>query len=115
MVDHTGQVTGTKAIVDVHNAYAAGTGIEHGQKRRHAASPSERAQAVMRRMLMENKTMQSSDVLAACEKQGISRATVYRARKGLPIQEERSGREKYWSLSDASQISQTPVQGKAET
>ena len=85
------------------------------EKRRHAASPSERAQAVMRRMLMENKTMQSSDVLAACEKQGISRATVYRARKGLPIQEERSGREKYWSLSDASQISQTPVQGKAET
>ena len=83
------------------------------EKRRHAASPSERAQAVMRRMLMENKTMQSSDVLAACEKQGISRATVYRAR--LPIQEERSGREKYWSLSDASQISQTPVQGKAET
>lgn len=61
------------------------------EKRRHAASPSERAQAVMRRMLMENKTMQSSDVLAACEKQGISRATVYRARKGLPIQEERSG------------------------
>lgn len=85
------------------------------EKRRHAASPSERAQAVMRRMLMENKTMQSSDVLAACEKQGISRATVYRARKGLPIQEERSGREKYWSLSDASQMSQTPVQGKAET
>ena len=85
------------------------------EKSRHAASPSERAQAVMRRMLMENKTMQSSDVLAACEKQGISRATVYRARKGLPIQEERSGREKYWSLSDASQISQTPVQGKAET
>ena len=85
------------------------------EKRRHAARPSERAQAVMRRMLMENKTMQSSDVLAACEKQGISRATVYRARKGLPIQEERSGREKYWSLSDASQMSQTPVQGKAET
>ena len=85
------------------------------EKRRHAASPSERAQAVMRRMLIENKTMQSSDVLAACEKQGISRATVYRARKGLPIQEERSGREKYWSLSDASQMSQPPVQGKAET
>lgn len=85
------------------------------EKRQHAARPSERAQAVMRRMLMENKTMQSSDVLAACEKQGISRATVYRARKGLPIQEERSGREKYWSLSDASQMSQTPVQGKAET
>ena len=85
------------------------------EKRQHAARPSERAQAVMRRMLMENKTMQSSDVLAACEKQGISRATVYRARKGLPIQEERSGREKYWSLSDASQISQAPVQGKAET
>ena len=85
------------------------------EKRRHAASPSERAQAVMRRMLMENKTMQSSDVLAACEKQGISRATVYRARKGLPIQEERSGGEKYWSLSDASQMSQPPVQGKAET
>lgn len=85
------------------------------EKRQHAARPSERAQAVMRRMLMENKTMQSSDVLAACEKQGISRATVYRARKGLPIQEERSGREKYWSLSDASQMSQPPVQGKAET
>ena len=85
------------------------------EKRQHAARPSERAQAVMRRMLMENKTMQSSDVLAAYEKQGISRATVYRARKGLPIQEERSGREKYWSLSDASQMSQPPVQGKAET
>ena len=45
MVDHTGQVTGTKAIVDVHNAHAAGTGIEHGQKRRHAAKRSAVAHA----------------------------------------------------------------------
>ena len=30
MVHHGGQISGSKAVIDVHNGHAAGTGIEHG-------------------------------------------------------------------------------------
>lgn len=61
------------------------------EKRRHAARPSERAQAALRDLLAKNEKMRSTDILEACAKQGISRSAVYRARDELPIQEQRTG------------------------
>ena len=86
------------------------------EKRRHAASPSERAQAADAPDADgRTKRCKAADVLAACEKQGISRSNGLPCAQG-PADTGRTQQawEKYWSLSDASQISQTPVQGKAE-
>lgn len=77
------------------------------EKRRHAASPSERAQAALRDLLAKNEKMRSTDILEACAKQGISRSAVYRARDELPIQKQRTGMGSFWSMPAKSQIDTT--------
>lgn len=77
------------------------------EKRRHAASPSERAQAALRDLLAKNEKMRSTDILEACAKQGISRSAVYRARDELPIQKQRIGMGSFWSMPAKSQIDTT--------
>ena len=37
MVDHAGKIACAEAVVDVHDAHAAGAGVEHRKKRCHAA------------------------------------------------------------------------------
>ena len=77
------------------------------EKRRHAARPSERAQAALRDLLAKNEKMRSTDILEACAKQGISRSAVYRARDELPIQKQRTGMGSFWSMPAKSQIDTT--------
>lgn len=77
------------------------------EKRRHAASPSERAQAALRDLLAKNEKMRSTDILEACAKQGISRSAVYRARDELPIQKQRTGMGSFWSMPAKSQMDTT--------
>lgn len=77
------------------------------EKRRHAASPSERAQAALRNLLAKNEKMRSTDILEACAKQGISRSAVYRARDELPIQKQRTGMGSFWSMPAKSQMDTT--------
>ena len=77
------------------------------EKRRHAASPSERAQATLRDLLAKNEKMRSTDILEACAKQGISRSAVYRARDELPIQKQRTGMGSFWSMPAKSQMDTT--------
>lgn len=77
------------------------------EKRRHAASPSERAQAALRDLLAKNEKMRSTDILEACAKQGISRSAVYRARDELPIQKQRTGMGSFWSMPEKSQMDTT--------
>lgn len=77
------------------------------EKRRHAASPSERAQAALRDLLEKNEKMRSTDILEACAKQGISRSAVYRARDELPIQKQRTGMGSFWSMPAKSQMDTT--------
>lgn len=77
------------------------------EKRRHAASPSERAQAALRDLLAKNEKMRSTDILEACAKQGISRSAVYRARDELPIQKQRTGMGSFWSMPAESQMDTT--------
>ena len=77
------------------------------EKRRHAARPSERAQAALRDLLAKNEKMRSTDILEACAKQGISRSAVYRARDELPIQKQRTGMGSFWSMPAKSQMDTT--------
>ena len=77
------------------------------EKRRHAARPSERAQAALRDLLAKNEKMRSTDILEACAKQGISRSAVYRARDELPIQKQRTGMGSFWSMPAKSQTDTT--------
>ena len=77
------------------------------EKRRHAVSPSERAQAALRDLLAKNEKMRSTDILEACAKQGISRSAVYRARDELPIQKQRTGMGSFWSMPAKSQMDTT--------
>ena len=77
------------------------------EKRRHAASPNERAQAALRNLLAKNEKMRSTDILEACAKQGISRSAVYRARDELPIQKQRTGMGSFWSMPAKSQMDTT--------
>lgn len=77
------------------------------EKRRHAARPSERAQAALRDLLEKNEKMRSTDILEACAKQGISRSAVYRARDELPIQKQRTGMGSFWSMPAKSQTDTT--------
>ena len=77
------------------------------EKRRHAARPSERAQAALRDLLAKNEKMRSTDILEACAKQGISRSAVYRARDELPIQKQRTGMGSFWSMPAKSQMNTT--------
>lgn len=77
------------------------------EKRRHAARPSERAQAALRDLLAKNEKMRSTDILKACAKQGISRSAVYRARDELPIQKQRTGMGSFWSMPAKSQMDTT--------
>ena len=77
------------------------------EKRRHAARPSERAQATLRDLLAKNEKMRSTDILEACAKQGISRSAVYRARDELPIQKQRTGMGSFWSMPAKSQMDTT--------
>ena len=77
------------------------------EKRRHAVSPSERAQAALRDLLAKNEKMRSTDILEACAKQGISRSAVYRARDELPIQKQRTGMGSFWSMPAKSQTDTT--------
>lgn len=77
------------------------------EKRRHAASPNERAQAALRDLLAKNEKMRSTDILEACAKQGISRSAVYRARDELPIQKQRTGMGSFWSMPAKSQMDTT--------
>ena len=77
------------------------------EKRQHAASPSERAQAALRDLLAKNEKMRSTDILEACAKQGISRSAVYRARDELPIQKQRTGMGSFWSMPAKSQMDTT--------
>ena len=77
------------------------------EKRRHAASPSERAQAALRDLLAKNEKMRSTDILEACAKQGISRSAVYRAQDELPIQKQRTGMGSFWSMPAKSQMDTT--------
>ena len=77
------------------------------EKRRHAARPSERAQAALRDLLAKNEKMRSTDILEACAKQGISRSAVYRARDELPIQKQRTGMGSFWSMPAKSQLDTT--------
>lgn len=77
------------------------------EKRRHAARPSERAQAALRDLLEKNEKMRSTDILEACAKQGISRSAVYRARDELPIQKQRTGMGSFWSMPAKSQMDTT--------
>ena len=77
------------------------------EKSRHAASPSERAQAALRDLLAKNEKMRSTDILEACAKQGISRSAVYRARDELPIQKQRTGMGSFWSMPAKSQMDTT--------
>lgn len=77
------------------------------EKRRHAARPSERAQATLRDLLAKNEKMRSTDILEACAKQDISRSAVYRARDELPIQKQRTGMGSFWSMPAKSQMDTT--------
>ncbi len=77
------------------------------ENRRHAARPSERAQAALRDLLAKNEKMRSTDILEACAKQGISRSAVYRARDELPIQKQRTGMGSFWSMPAKSQMDTT--------
>ena len=77
------------------------------EKRRHAARPSERAQAALRDLLAKNEKMRTTDILEACAKQGISRSAVYRARDELPIQKQRTGMGSFWSMPAKSQMDTT--------
>ena len=77
------------------------------EKRRHAARPSERAQAALRDLLAKNEKLRSTDILEACAKQGISRSAVYRARDELPIQKQRTGMGSFWSMPAKSQMDTT--------
>lgn len=77
------------------------------EKRQRAARPSERAQAVIRKLLKENEKVRSTEVFAACAREGISRSTVYRARDELPIQEQRTGLGSFWSMPAKSQTDTT--------
>lgn len=77
------------------------------EKRRHAARPSERAQAALRDLLAKNEKMRSTDILEACAKQGISRSAVYRARDELPIQKQCTGMGSFWSMPAKSQMDTT--------
>ena len=77
------------------------------EKRQHAVRPSERAQAVIRKLLKENGKMRSTEILEECAKQGISRSTVYRVRDELPIQEQRTGLGSFWSMPANSQTDTT--------
>ena len=77
------------------------------EKRRHAARPSERAQAALRDLLAKNEKLRSTDILEACAKQGISRSAVYRARDELPIQKQRTGMGSFWSMPAKSQTDTT--------
>ncbi len=40
MIVHAGQAASAKAVVDIYHGNAAGTGIQHAQKSRHAAEGS---------------------------------------------------------------------------
>ena len=77
------------------------------EKRQHAARPSERAQAALRDLLAKNEKMRSTDILAACATQGLSRSAVYRARDELPIQKQRTGMGSFWSMPAKSQMDTT--------
>ena len=84
------------------------------EKRQHAERPGEKAKRVLREILEENGRMSSGEIITQCAARGVSRATLYRVRDELDIQEERSGKATFWSLPGVQNVSQIPMQEKNE-
>ena len=84
------------------------------EKRQHAERPGEKAKRVLREILEENGRMSSGEIITQCAARGVRRATLYRVRDELDIQEERSGKATFWSLPGVQNVSQIPMQEKNE-
>lgn len=74
---------------------------------------SERAKAIIEKMLSEHTTVRSSDVVAACAREGISNATVYRVKSEMNVEDERHRDYSLWKKaadSDApGEVSSAPA------
>ena len=84
------------------------------EKRQHAERPGEKAKRVLREILEENGRMSSGEIITQCAARGVRRATLYRVRDELDIQEERNGKAAFWSLPGVQNVSQIPMQEKNE-
>ena len=59
-------------------------------------SAIERAKEIIKKMLAEQESVRSNDVMAACAREGISYGTVYRAKNELKVEEERHRNYSVW-------------------